>query len=347
MNKNLITYLSEKIFALLCGLFFIYSIISIASFHPLDPSFNHITDNEVYNKGGIIGAYFSSFILESFGLSFITTLSFSLYLSICFFRNKNIELLSLKIISICICLISTSFILASIPTANFWPFLSYGGVLGYFAKYKASLLLYPYFWIFLAAFLALFTFCYAHNISFKHTLKFMWHLTYILCKKIKYILKKLPRIIKLLLDKTYLIYEKKYSKKRNKDADSVLLKKTKSIRKMEYDAIPKIKHSDKYTLPSLSILKPTPAAKKTNIDKGLLDKNTHLLQQVLEDFSVNGKITNVKAGPVVTLYELEPSPGIKSSRIIGLADDVARSMSSVSARIAVISWTKCFRYRVT
>ncbi|WP_448153910.1 DNA translocase FtsK, partial [Lactiplantibacillus pentosus] len=61
-----------------------------------------------------------------------------------------------------------------------------------------------------------------------------------------------------------------------------------------------------------------------------------LLEGVLEDFGVRGEIINVKPGPVVTLYELEPAPGIKSSRVIGLADDIARSMSAIAARVAVI-----------
>ena len=57
---------------------------------------------------------------------------------------------------------------------------------------------------------------------------------------------------------------------------------------------------------------------------------------MLEDFGVRGQIVKVRPGPVVTLYELEPAPGIKASRIIGLADDIARSMSAISARVAVI-----------
>lgn len=67
-----------------------------------------------------------------------------------------------------------------------------------------------------------------------------------------------------------------------------------------------------------------------------LSKNAQTLAAVLEDFGVKGDIINAYPGPVVTLYELEPAPGVKSARIIGLADDIARSMSAVSARIAVI-----------
>ena len=72
------------------------------------------------------------------------------------------------------------------------------------------------------------------------------------------------------------------------------------------------------------------------ISEDILESNARVLEGVLEDFSVRGDIINVRPGPVVTLYELEPAPGIKSSRVIGLADDIARSMSAVSARVAVV-----------
>ena len=57
---------------------------------------------------------------------------------------------------------------------------------------------------------------------------------------------------------------------------------------------------------------------------------------MLEDFGIRGEIIHVRPGPVVTLYEFEPAPGVKSSRVIGLADDIARSMSALSARVAVV-----------
>src|SRR6185295_8284035 len=68
-----------------------------------------------------------------------------------------------------------------------------------------------------------------------------------------------------------------------------------------------------------------------------LEAMARRLEGVLEDFGVKGDIINVRPGPVVTLYELEPAPGIKSSRVISLADDIARSMSAISARVAVVA----------
>lgn len=92
-----------------------------------------------------------------------------------------------------------------------------------------------------------------------------------------------------------------------------------------------------YTLPPLSLLSNPPKRERSAIpDKESLEQNVKLLESVLDDFGVKGEIISVKPGPVVTLYELQPAPGIKSSRVIGLADDIARSMSAISARVAVV-----------
>jgi S-DNA-T family DNA segregation ATPase FtsK/SpoIIIE len=92
-----------------------------------------------------------------------------------------------------------------------------------------------------------------------------------------------------------------------------------------------------YVLPSLNLLTAQRVSERTTLSKDLIDANAVALESVLQDFGVRGEIINARPGPVVTLYELEPAPGIKSSRVIGLADDIARSMSAVSARVAVVS----------
>jgi DNA segregation ATPase FtsK/SpoIIIE, S-DNA-T family len=89
-------------------------------------------------------------------------------------------------------------------------------------------------------------------------------------------------------------------------------------------------------LPSLELLARPQVIKTEEVDEEALGKNARLLETVLEDFGVRGQIVQVRPGPVVTLYELEPAPGIKASRIIGLADDIARSMSAISVRVAVV-----------
>ena len=93
----------------------------------------------------------------------------------------------------------------------------------------------------------------------------------------------------------------------------------------------------KFELPSLEYLaEPRKVGRLPELSKDQLEENARQLEGVLEDFGVKGQIINVRPGPVVTLYELEPAPGIKSSRVISLADDIARSMSAISARVAVV-----------
>jgi S-DNA-T family DNA segregation ATPase FtsK/SpoIIIE len=90
------------------------------------------------------------------------------------------------------------------------------------------------------------------------------------------------------------------------------------------------------SLPPLSLLSPAADRSGLAIDKGALERNARLLESVLEDFSVKGEVKAVRQGPVVTMYELEPAPGTKASRVSNLADDIARNMSALSARIAPI-----------
>jgi len=92
-----------------------------------------------------------------------------------------------------------------------------------------------------------------------------------------------------------------------------------------------------FQLPSVHLLnEPKAVARDASLSADALEQNARLLEGVLEDFGVKGEIIHVRPGPVVTLYELEPAPGIKSSRVIGLADDIARSMSAIAARVAVV-----------
>ncbi|QLF68788.1 DNA translocase FtsK [Peteryoungia desertarenae] len=103
------------------------------------------------------------------------------------------------------------------------------------------------------------------------------------------------------------------------------------------DAQGSLLRPDGFQLPSVHLLaEPRAIARDASLSADALEHNARLLEGVLEDFGVKGEIIHVRPGPVVTLYELEPAPGIKSSRVIGLADDIARSMSAIAARVAVV-----------
>lgn len=96
-----------------------------------------------------------------------------------------------------------------------------------------------------------------------------------------------------------------------------------------------VMHGD-YEFPPRNLLQEPPSLDGNVITQEMLERSAGLLESVLEDFGVRGEIIHVRPGPVVTLYEFEPAPGVKSSRVIGLADDIARSMSALSARVAVV-----------
>lgn len=96
------------------------------------------------------------------------------------------------------------------------------------------------------------------------------------------------------------------------------------------------KIDDGYSFPDINILSTAKDKTAPHLSQKELEKVAAKLEEVLQEFGVSGKIVQIRPGPVVTLYELEPAPGTKTARVIGLADDIARSMSAVSVRIAVV-----------
>ena len=118
-----------------------------------------------------------------------------------------------------------------------------------------------------------------------------------------------------------------------KPAAPIPAKRAEQSRQASLDLEPQ----NQYDLPPLDLLAAVPPSRGlSGPNEEALQQNALLLLNVLEDFGVKGEIVKVRPGPVVTLYELEPAPGTKSSRVIGLADDIARSMSAVSVRVAVV-----------
>ncbi len=105
------------------------------------------------------------------------------------------------------------------------------------------------------------------------------------------------------------------------------------------EAQPKLNFTDPsqyYELPPLGLLASPESIQRHVLSDEALEENARMLETVLDDYGVKGEIVSVRPGPVVTMYELEPAPGLKASRVIGLADDIARSMSALSARVSTV-----------
>ncbi|WP_304616076.1 DNA translocase FtsK [Paracoccus sp. (in: a-proteobacteria)] len=116
-------------------------------------------------------------------------------------------------------------------------------------------------------------------------------------------------------------------------------KRTEPSRSAQAEAEPRLRFDESgpaYEVPPLALLTAPTAGDTHQISQEALMENARMLEAVLDDYGVKGQITEVRPGPVVTLYELEPAPGLKASRVIGLADDIARSMSALSARVSTV-----------
>ncbi|MET4100933.1 S-DNA-T family DNA segregation ATPase FtsK/SpoIIIE [Roseovarius sp. MBR-78] len=101
-------------------------------------------------------------------------------------------------------------------------------------------------------------------------------------------------------------------------------------------ALPFGPEATEYELPPLSLLSDPANVQRHHLSDDALEENARMLENVLDDYGVKGEIVSVRPGPVVTMYELEPAPGLKASRVIGLADDIARSMAALSARVSTV-----------
>lgn len=110
-------------------------------------------------------------------------------------------------------------------------------------------------------------------------------------------------------------------------------------RQAKAEAQPKLAFEDNmadFELPPLNLLTNPVSIQRHHLSDEALEENARMLESVLDDYGVKGEIVSVRPGPVVTMYELEPAPGLKASRVIGLADDIARSMSALSARVSTV-----------
>ncbi|PQV55616.1 S-DNA-T family DNA segregation ATPase FtsK/SpoIIIE [Defluviimonas denitrificans] len=117
------------------------------------------------------------------------------------------------------------------------------------------------------------------------------------------------------------------------------VKKSAPSRQAISEAQPRLRFDEKaaeYEIPPLNLLANPASIQRRPLSDEALEENARMLESVLDDYGVKGEITSVRPGPVVTMYELEPAPGLKASRVIGLADDIARSMSALSARVSTV-----------
>jgi S-DNA-T family DNA segregation ATPase FtsK/SpoIIIE len=325
--------------------FSIFICCSLASFSASDPSFNRAATNPTSNIFGSFGAYVADPLYQFFGLSafLIPLVGIVAAIRLILYTQK----FSLWLTSFClfVAMFATSGIIVKINAPETWPFyVGMGGFFGDFFIENFESILTKYGYISLFSFLAVASTYLALGIR-SYELKSIYRMISFLFNKVKIAIV----FIGLGVINFYRIFTKKST------IDVEVLKPLKDESKISNDNIVEVKEKkvkkrkkkvvkqkslrlspDDFELPEFDLLTEADSNSRSNVNQRSLEQNAKLLKKVLEDFGVKGEILKVRPGPVVTLYELEPSPGTKSSRVIGLADDIARSMSAISARISVV-----------
>ncbi|WP_348651785.1 DNA translocase FtsK 4TM domain-containing protein [Iodidimonas sp. MBR-22] len=354
---------AQTCFGLLIAAIGVAIILALASFDPADPTLNRSTDDGVSNLLGFPGAALADLLLQTLGLA-------SVILALPFlgwgWRVGSARglpwfwthLLVLPVAALCFALAASYFSSFSFSSARLsllgsWPFdgLGYGGLLGdrlasWFYRLGAGLGWAPPGWVaalvgFVGGVLALLA---ALGIS-----RAEW-------RAVLAVLGRFGRGIGRLFMALWALVRRRETdeaptprrqpKSRNAPRSSPEIKRKKAGKQETREESKRAKKErqgslfpdlDGFRLPPLELLDaPKAADPDALLSEDALEQNARLLMTVLDDFGIEGRIVQVRPGPVVTLYELEPAPGVKSARVIGLADDIARSMSAISARVAVI-----------
>ena len=300
-------------------------LVSIVTYNSLDKSLNTISDSPPENILGIPGAYASDIMVQFFGI--LSVMIPIIFIVFGFYKVINkLKNLWIKLIIITFGLFFLSSLFEKIYGA--------GGLVGSIALGEIEALIYK-------ISLGINTNLLENNIFIYTFFSFIGLLSSLLITygllpstgkndaghviSTKEIIEEIPEKITKIKKKKRTIFQPII--KKDKKVNNEVKEKSSQV----------FENASGYVLPELDLLSEVPSERKENkVSERQINENRALLTTTLSDFGINGKIISVNPGPFVTLYELEPAPGVKSSRVISLADDISRSMSSTSARIAVI-----------
>ena len=300
-------------------------LFSIVTYNSLDKSLNTISDSPPENILGIPGAYASDIMVQFFGI--LSVMIPIIFIVFGFYKVINkLKAPWIKLIIITFGLFFLSSLFEKIYGA--------GGLVGSIALGEIEALIYK-------ISLGINTNLLENNIFIYTFFSFIGLLSSLLITygllpstgkndaghviSTKEIIEEIPEKITKIKKKKRTIFQPII--KKDKKVNNEVKEKSSQV----------FENASGYVLPELDLLSEVPSERKENkVSERQINENRALLTTTLSDFGINGKIISVNPGPFVTLYELEPAPGVKSSRVISLADDISRSMSSTSARIAVI-----------
>ncbi len=329
MNTNFLNsvtnFLKKRTFELL-GLILILTgialAISLATYAPEDPSFIYGDSNiEIKNFFGIYGSSIADFLLQSFGLASFLLLANFLFWGINLLIKKEIKRIILKLFLVVVYLTLGSIFIYLTFNNSFW--LIDNGNSGFVGEISYNFINNIAPWInneyslFTLFFLTLIFFIFSSDLNIK---KIIVQIFNSLFKR------KKENIVPTNL--TSNMIEEEFSLSEKPQQSFIFENKEKEIRTTTQTKI-------KYKLPSVEFLEKS-SSKPSLLDINKNRPDSKFMEKILLDFGIDGKIKAINNGPVVSLYEFEPAPGVKVSKIINLSEDLARNTSSTSARVSVI-----------
>ncbi len=318
ITNFLLKRLSELIGLILLG-FSIFLFVSLISYSPEDPNFIFPENAEIKNILGAKGSYTSDILYQSIGLISLLIPISLFFVSFLVIIEKKILIILESLFFIILYSILGAIFFTVFHTESYW--LTINGNNGFVGNLFEK--------NFLVNFINL-----NHQISYIFLIILIF-LFFLLSINFKF--KSFKSILKIFYKN-----KKEQSSNTNETYEENLIYKSDYVNNetriqenfsFDKDVKPSEKKVIKYQIPSINFLK-TPSRKDKNLSENKIDEKT--LEKILLDFGVEGKIKKVSQGPVVTLYEFEPAPGVKVSKIINLSEDIARNTSSESARIATI-----------
>ena len=330
--KNITDFLKKRaieLFGLVLILSALLLSISFFSYSPDDPTFIRGSQNvAINNLLGIYGGLIADFLLQSFGLgAFLFLITITIW-GISLIIKKKIEKIQLKIFYLILSLMSICVFIYTVFNNSFWlidngnsGFVGhalYNWVSSFFTNINNDYI------VFVSITLSLFFFILASNINIKYCL--------VIPKKFFIDLFR----NKNLSDQSKII-DKQVENLIEDNQQVNIPQQSFSFTKTEELVTTKIKNSNfnNFRLPSVELLEKKPS-KVNLLDQSKNRPDGKFIEKILLDFGIDGKITKINDGPVVSLYEFEPAPGVKVSKIINLSDDIARNTSSTSARVSTI-----------
>lgn len=292
------------------GLFglFIFLFVSLISYHPFDPSFNTLASGPASNFCGKAGSYAADLLMQAFGMMSYGLVLCTLVFSLLYIKKKEIKNALLVAGGIVLLFLSMSaFLQTLVGTISFSHVpLPFSGMLGLVLE-KALFNVFNYFGSLLVEFLLL-------AISL-------------------FLIVQVP-LVSVLQQK---LQKKEKENDREPDRGIRIVQAPKPEKKEEKKEVVQesfdfLKDIGPYKLPSPSLLDAMDK-KEVKVDRESVQANARILEKKLKDYGIDGKVTEVRPGPVITMYEFEPAAGIKVSRISNLSDDLAMALSAVSIRI--------------